>query len=230
VVFSSATPDICSVSGDVATFLAIGDCVINADQAADDTYAKATTATQHVTVVGAEQSLTFDTTPPAHAVVGGHYVVRAIGGESGNPVVFSSGSTRICSVSGATVTFTAVGTCVVVAQQAGDSMYAPAFATQRIPVGKRTEHPTLRLASPKRGVLKAKVTANPRLRGLLVRLYVHTHHHDKKIESAHTNRHGVAVLKHRETPGKVLHIRARLAASATTKSAQTAIKTVTIKT
>jgi hypothetical protein len=44
---------------------------------------------------------------------------------SGNPVTFSTGSTA-CSVSGATVTLNAAGTCAIDADQAGNDNYEPA--------------------------------------------------------------------------------------------------------
>ena len=88
------------------------------------------------------QTITFTSNVPANATVGGTYTVSATGGASGNPVTFSvSGGgkgkgTADCTISGATVTFTAVGTCVIDANQAGNSVYAPApTAQQEVSVG-----------------------------------------------------------------------------------------------
>ncbi len=54
---------------------------------------------------------------------------------SGDSVSFSSGSSDVCTVAGATVTFNQPGTCVVDANQAGDNQYLPApQAEQDIPV------------------------------------------------------------------------------------------------
>jgi len=94
-------------------------------------------------VPGIPQTITFTSTVPMNAVVGGTYVVSATGGGSGNPVVFSvqgggkngKGSAD-CTISGATVTFTAVGTCTIDANQAGNASYNPApTAQQQVPVG-----------------------------------------------------------------------------------------------
>lgn len=82
------------------------------------------------------QAITFTSTPPANAVVGQHYTVAATGGGSGNPVTFSidSGSGGVCGISGATVTFQSPGACQIDAAQAGNSQFAPATASQTVPV------------------------------------------------------------------------------------------------
>ena len=75
------------------------------------------------------QAITFSSSPPAGAVVGGTYSVSATGGGSGNPVLFSIDSTSTpgaCSVSGSTVSLSHVGTCVVDAAQAGGGGYGDA--------------------------------------------------------------------------------------------------------
>ena len=79
-----------------------------------------------VTVSLAPQTVTITSTPPNPALVRGTYVVSATGGASGNPVVFSSLTTSVCTVSGSTVRLVAVGTCTVAADQAGSASYAPA--------------------------------------------------------------------------------------------------------
>jgi hypothetical protein len=79
--------------------------------------------TASLTIVPASQTLNFTSTPPASPMVGGPaYVVTATGGGSGNPVTFSSQSAS-CTVSGSTVSFTGVGSCVVAANQQGSNNY-----------------------------------------------------------------------------------------------------------
>ena len=70
---------------------------------------------------------------PARAVVGGTYPVTATGGASGNPVTFSIDPSAHggCTISGATVTFVAVGTCVIDANQAGNASYEAAAQVQQ---------------------------------------------------------------------------------------------------
>ena len=80
------------------------------------------------------QQIVFTSSPPAHPVSGGRYFVAAAGGASGKPVVFSidAGSTAgACSISRATVHFIGAGTCLIDANQAGDSNYLPAPQAQQ---------------------------------------------------------------------------------------------------
>ena len=73
----------------------------------------------------ASQTITFTTPAPATAKSGDAFTVAATGGASGNPVTFTSSGA--CTNSGATYTMTGnTGTCSVIANQAGNSNYAPA--------------------------------------------------------------------------------------------------------
>jgi hypothetical protein len=54
------------------------------------------------------------------------FVVSATGGASGNAVTFAASPAGVCTVSGATVTLTGVGTCTITASQAGNASYAAA--------------------------------------------------------------------------------------------------------
>ena len=122
----------CSISGATVTFVAVGTCVIDANQAGNANYEAATQVQQSFAVLGT-QTITFTSTPPSPAAVGGTYTVRASGGASGNPVTFSvdPSAKGSCSISGATVTFVAVGTCVIDANQAGNANYEAATQVQQ---------------------------------------------------------------------------------------------------
>ncbi len=69
-----------------------------------------------------EQTITFTSTPPTNATVGGSYTVSATA-SSGLDVSFSSNTTSVCTVSGSTVSFVGAGTCTVQAAQAGNTVY-----------------------------------------------------------------------------------------------------------
>jgi hypothetical protein len=97
------------------------------------------------------QEISF-TAPPAGAV-GGSAILSATGGGSGNPVVFSvdsSSGSGVCAVSGsdgATLTYLAVGTCVIDADQNGNAAYSPAPQVQAvIPVVKASTATTVSLS------------------------------------------------------------------------------------
>ena len=82
------------------------------------------TGANSLTVTQLPQTITF--AQPADAVATDPpFTVTATGGDSGNPVIFSTASTA-CSVSGATVTLNAAGSCAVDADQAGTDNYEAA--------------------------------------------------------------------------------------------------------
>jgi alpha-tubulin suppressor-like RCC1 family protein len=72
------------------------------------------------------QSITFASTPPAPALVGGTYEMSANGGGSGNPVLFSSLTPSVCTTTGSIASLVSVGSCTIAADQAGNDDYDPA--------------------------------------------------------------------------------------------------------
>jgi hypothetical protein len=123
----------CSISSGSVSFTGVGTCVIDANQAGDGDYDAAPQVQQSFTIGPAPQAITFTTTPPASAAVGGIYKPAASGGASGNPVLFSidaSSGAGVCSISSGTVSLTGVGKCVVNANQAADSDYSAAPQVQ----------------------------------------------------------------------------------------------------
>lgn len=88
-----------------------------------------------------EQTIVFNSTPPSPAYVDGGYEVSATGGDSGNPVEFST-LTAACTVAGTTVTLVAAGTCTIAADQAGGGLYLDApQATQSFTVTDPNQPP-----------------------------------------------------------------------------------------
>ncbi|HWU22856.1 MAG TPA: Ig-like domain repeat protein, partial [Nocardioides sp.] len=81
-----------------------------------------------ITVGPGAQTITF-TPLTSPATVGDQQTLSAVGGATGNPVTFSVGSGTTgaaCSITGTTVSFDHVGTCVLDADQAGDDDYSAA--------------------------------------------------------------------------------------------------------
>ena len=122
--------------------LAAGSHAIAASYSGDSNYAGSTgSLAGGQTVNPAAQSISF--TAPATGTVGGSATLTATGGASGNPVIFSvdpSSGVGVCTVSGtngSTVTYTAAGSCVIDANQAGNAGYAAApQVTQTITVNQ----------------------------------------------------------------------------------------------
>ena len=130
VVFSSATPAVCSVSGSIVSFIGVGTCTVDVDQAGNSEYEPAQQAQQTFPVGKDSQRIAILSSPPESASVGGEAHVLAVA-SSGLAVSFSSSTPSVCSVSGSTVSLIAVGTCMIDADQAGDSEYNAASRAQQ---------------------------------------------------------------------------------------------------
>jgi hypothetical protein len=96
------------------------------DAEGNDITAEAAPALSSGLPIKQSQTIVFTPSLAATATVGSSVTLSASGGASGNPVTFSSLTPSICSVSGATLHVIAIGTCVVAANQAGNSSYMDA--------------------------------------------------------------------------------------------------------
>jgi serine/threonine protein kinase len=86
------------------------------------------------------QRITWTSPRPSGSTYGQTYQASAYGGGSGNPVVFSSLNTLVCSAVGATTfDFNGVGTCYIQASQAGNSRYNPTANPISFLVGKASQ-------------------------------------------------------------------------------------------
>ena len=94
------------------------------------TPASALGATVSATIAKGAQTLAFLSAPPATAFSGSSYTLNATA-SSGLPVVYSlDAASSGCSLSGAVASFTAAGTCLIDADQAGDANWNPAARLQ----------------------------------------------------------------------------------------------------
>lgn len=137
VTFTSDTPAVCTSTGthgSTITFVGAGTCTVLADQAASAYYDAAPQAHQTFEVAKAAQAISFTSTAPTDAVVGGSgYQPAATGGASGNPVVLTvnPSTTANCSISTGVVSYLRAGTCTIDADQAGDTDHAAAPTVQQ---------------------------------------------------------------------------------------------------
>ena len=133
VTYSSTTPGVCTVSGNTVTGITTGSCTIAANQVGNANYTAAAQATQTITIAPVSQSISFGTAPTVE--VGGTGVLSATGGASGNVVTYSSTTQGVCTVSGNTVTGISSGSCIIAANQNGNTSYSAAVqVTQTIPI------------------------------------------------------------------------------------------------
>ncbi|MER7274684.1 hypothetical protein ABT369_09525 [Dactylosporangium sp. NPDC000244] len=138
VAFTSATPGVCTVSGSTVTPLAAGTCTINADQPGNTTYAAAPQVQRSLTIAPGSQTITF--AQPAARLFTDAPLTLSATASSALPVAFTSETTAVCTVSGATVTAVTVGTCTIDADQAGNSDWTAAPAvTRSFAIGQGTQ-------------------------------------------------------------------------------------------
>jgi uncharacterized protein (TIGR03437 family) len=99
---------------------------------------------------GPTQSQTITFGPPGNQALGTASFVLNATASSGLTVTFVSNTTSICTVSGATVTLVAAGTCSITANQSGDSAYSaanPVTQTFTISAGSGTGTPSAPVCS-----------------------------------------------------------------------------------
>ncbi len=136
----------CSLTGGVVTAIQSGTCIVDANQAGNNSYNAAPQVQQSFPINKANQTVKFTSIAPASLAVGVTYTPTATGGASGQPVVISlDASSTGCSLSGGVVTgATAGGTCIIDANQAGNNSYNAAPQVQQsFPI---TAPPTLTIS------------------------------------------------------------------------------------
>jgi hypothetical protein len=153
---ASSTSGACSISAGVVSFSAVGTCVINANQVTDTNYLAATQVQQSITVVKGDQTISFTSTAPTTAVVNGTTYTPTASSTSTGTVAFTidAASSSVCSISAGVVSFQTIGTCKVLANQAGNSNWnAAAQVFQSFSVGKGTQTITFTSTAPSAAVV-----------------------------------------------------------------------------
>jgi hypothetical protein len=118
VSYTSLSPTVCTVSGTSASLIAFGTCFIEASQAGNAEYSTAPSVEQGFGVAHGTQSISFPAIATQVAATTLHLTATA---SSGLPVAFASLTPSICSVTGASASFTAFGTCTIQASQNGNN-------------------------------------------------------------------------------------------------------------
>ena len=130
---AAGSAGICTISGSTVSMTGAGTCTINANQAGNASYQAAPQVQQSFTIALATQTISFTSTPPGGATVGGATYTVSATASSGLAVTFTAaaGSAGICTLSGSTVTFVGAGTCTINANQAGNGSYQAATQVQQ---------------------------------------------------------------------------------------------------
>ena len=133
VTFTTTNASICTATGtngSTITIVSVGSCTVRASQAGNTNYTAAANVDQSFTIAQASQTILFDLL--VNKTFGdAPFGVGATGGASGNPITFTSQTTSVCAISGATVTIVAVGNCGIRASQGGNSNFLAANDVDR---------------------------------------------------------------------------------------------------
>ena len=130
VTFASTTPSICTsggTNGATITLVGPGTCTVRATQPGNVLYNPAPAINRSFTVTKVSQTITFATL--ANKTLADSPVTVSATATSGLPVTFSTSTPAVCTAGGTngeTITLLVPGTCTVRANQAGDTIYAPA--------------------------------------------------------------------------------------------------------
>nr|MBW4077265.1 hypothetical protein [Acidobacteriota bacterium] len=125
---------VCSVNAGQVSFSGVGNCVIAANQTGNANYAAAPTAQQSFTVSEGVQTIHFSSTPPSSEVLGSTTYYPVATSSSKLPIttsIDSASTSGACSMHSGVVTFLALGTCIIDANQYGGSGYLPASQVQQ---------------------------------------------------------------------------------------------------
>jgi hypothetical protein len=140
---ATSGPGVCSLAGSTLSFDHIGSCIVDANQAGNAAYLDAPTVTKTITVVGKTDTITNFSLSPTGLVNDPPITLTATGGGSSNPVTFSvdaNSTAGACMVNNTMLTLTGAGTCVVDANQQGDTVFADATPVQAsITVSRRVD-------------------------------------------------------------------------------------------
>jgi hypothetical protein len=133
VTVDPASAGVCSDVSNSVTFQNAGTCTLDANQGGDANHNAATQVQQSFTVSLANQTITFTSTAPSNAFVGGPSYSPTASSTSNLPVTLwvDSSSSSVCSFSGGNVTFQNAGTCVLDANDGGNSSYNAATQVQQ---------------------------------------------------------------------------------------------------
>ena len=130
----ASASSVCSIAGSTVSFIGVGTCVINANQAGDANYNAAPQVQQSFAVGKSNQTISFTSSPPATPTVGGGTYTVTATATSGLAVTFTidASASTVCSIAGSVVSFGPnAGTCVINANQAGDATYNAAPQVQQ---------------------------------------------------------------------------------------------------
>ncbi|MGJ7902800.1 autotransporter domain-containing protein, partial [Lysobacter sp. 1R34A] len=188
VVFASASPTVCSVSGNTVTTLASGTCSLTADQAGNSNYNAAPQVALQVTISGGTPTLAW-IGDIAKTVGEAAFDLPDPSSNSGGAFSFSSANTAVATVSGRRVTIVGSGVATLVATQAASGSYLQASISTTLTVAARpdpTRDPSVV------GGLHAQVDASVRFASAQ-QSNIHDRLRQQRFAGANSSSNGVAL-------------------------------------
>ncbi len=121
ITYSSSNLAVATISGSSVTITGVGTSTITANQAGDASFGAALPVSQQLTVIKADQTISFNALP-SKAVGDSPFTISATT-SSDLVVSFESSNTAVATVSGNTVTVVGLGSTNITASQAGNANY-----------------------------------------------------------------------------------------------------------
>lgn len=141
VSFQTNTPARCTVAGDTVTIVSAGTgangCSITASQGGNAQWQPATPVTRVIDINRAAQEISFNPPASVSSTAQTFSWPPPTGGGSGNPVIVTSLSPDVCTISvaaGNTANIISAGKCDLVANQAGNPNYQPGTANRSVSI------------------------------------------------------------------------------------------------
>ncbi len=162
VSFTGTTPLVCTVSGNLLTTVAPGDCTITADQSGNGDFNAAPQVSRTFTIAAAPQTITFGAqTTPRNFSTSAFAINPLATASSSLPVAYNSTTPSICTVSGTAVTPVSPGVCTIAANQGGNANYVAATqVTQGVTINATVPGaPTIGTATASNGQATIAFTA-----------------------------------------------------------------------
>lgn len=146
VTFTSATPDICTITTDgVLNFVTTGTCSINADQNGNSSSSAAARVQQSFTVNKANQTITFG--PLQSITLGDADMDPAASVSSGLPLTYSSSNQSVATIINGKIHPVGVGVSVITVSQVGNANYLAASDAQTVTVAYLPAPPQLAVSA-----------------------------------------------------------------------------------
>ena len=129
VIVSVGGSDSCTASGFTIHLTGVGSCTITAAQAGNANFNPAGSVARTIAIGKADQTISFGALPD-HTFGDADFTLSA-SSSGGLGISFAAGAGSACTLTGASVHLTGVGSCSITASQGGDGNYNPAAGVTR---------------------------------------------------------------------------------------------------